>query len=328
MKSLALRRVGRLVSLLAIIFSSPLAADQLDTVRVGVLSFGTVNWELNVIQEHGLDRQHGIDLEVVPLGSKNAVAVALQGDAVDLIVSDWVWVARQVAEGRSYTFYPHSLMAGGVVVRPDAGISTLADLQGKKLGIAGGPVDKNWLLLRALGRQQLGVDLKDSLEPVFAAPPLLNKLMLKGDLDAVLNFWHFKARLEKAGMQTLIEAPTVLSELGISRPIPLLGWVFSREWAQQNPARLEGFLRASRAAKDIMRDSDAEWQRLQPLTKAKDAALLIRLRDAYRQGIPPASDPGWEPVTAQAFDIMAREGGEKLVGKAKTFSAGVYWKRP
>ena len=31
------------------------AAD-LGTVRVGVLKFGTVNWELDVIKQHGLDK--------------------------------------------------------------------------------------------------------------------------------------------------------------------------------------------------------------------------------------------------------------------------------
>ena len=68
-------------------------------LRVGVLKFGTVNWELNVIQHHGYARQEGVELEIVKLASKNATAVALQSGSVDMIVTDWVWVSRQRAEG-------------------------------------------------------------------------------------------------------------------------------------------------------------------------------------------------------------------------------------
>ena len=39
------------------------AAD-LGTMKVGVLKFGTVNWELDVIKAHGLDAKEGFTLEV------------------------------------------------------------------------------------------------------------------------------------------------------------------------------------------------------------------------------------------------------------------------
>jgi len=39
-------------------------AQDLGTVRVGVLEFGTVNWELDVIKHHGLDTERGFTLEV------------------------------------------------------------------------------------------------------------------------------------------------------------------------------------------------------------------------------------------------------------------------
>ena len=68
-------------------------------VRAGVLSYGTVNWELNVVKHHGLDRKEGVELLVTKLGGKNASAVALQGGAVDVIVTDWIWVSRQRAAG-------------------------------------------------------------------------------------------------------------------------------------------------------------------------------------------------------------------------------------
>ena len=119
--------------------SAPVTADSyMPTVRVGVLKFGTVSWELDVIKTHGLDHKNGFDLYIVPLASKNATAVALQGGAVDMIVTDWFWVSRQRDKGYDYTFAPYSVAAGGLLARPDSGIASLDDLQDRKIGIAGG----------------------------------------------------------------------------------------------------------------------------------------------------------------------------------------------
>ena len=109
-------------------------------------------------------------------------------------------MSRQRAEGRPYTFVPYSLTVGGLIVRPDSGIRELADLRGKRLGVAGGPVDKSWLFFRAYGRRVLGEDLGKLVEPSFGGPPLLNELVLRGELPAVLNYWQYGARLKAAGM--------------------------------------------------------------------------------------------------------------------------------
>ena len=307
----------------ALTISSAADAEE-PRVRVGVLEFGTVNWELDVISTHGLAEREGVELEVVGLGSKRATAVALQGGAADIIVTDWIWVSRQRAEGRDYTFVPYSLSVGGLMVRPDAGIAELADLRGKKVGIAGGPVDKSWLLLQAYAKSE-GIDLSESMEPTFGAPPLLNELIQRGDLPAVLNFWHYNARLAAAGMQELVSVLEILPALGIERPIPLLGWVFDRTWADENRGALDGFLRASYAAKHLLLESDAEWERLQPRMKVSDPGTAAALRDAWRAGAPRGFDEADREAAARTFAILAREGGKKLVGSSGTLAPGTFW---
>jgi NitT/TauT family transport system substrate-binding protein len=294
-------------------------------VRVGLLKFGTVNWEMDVIRSHGFAAREGIKLEVRPLASVNAINVALQGDAVDIIVNDWIWVSRQRAVGRDFTFVPYSLAVGSLMVHPDSGVNKLADLRARRVGIAGGPVDKSWLLLQVYARRTLGAELKNLVEPVFAAPPLLNQLMLEGDLSAALNYWHYGARLQAAGMKPLLGVADILPTLGVERPVPLLGWVFNARWAEQNPKAIGGFLRASRAAKQVLADSDAEWKRLQPLIRADDEATLQALRDGYRAGIPNCFGEPEIRAARRVFEIMAREGGEALVGSSGTLSAGTFW---
>ena len=295
-----------------------------DGVRVGVLKFGTVNWELDVIDHHGLDRQNGIELTVQKLASKNATSVALQGGAVDIIVSDWIWVSRQRAANKDYVFVPYSLTVGALMVNPVAGIESLADFNGQKLGIAGGPVDKSWLILQAWSEKQ-GMDIKASVEPTFAAPPLLNKLALRDEIPAVLNFWHYTARLSAAGFKSLVSVNQMLPELGVDGDVPLLGWVFSEKWAQQNPEALLGFLRSSYAAKARLDSSDEEWQRIKPLTKADSDKLLDALKNAYRAGIPRQFGEAERENAARLFAIMAKLGGEKLVGDSMELQQGTFW---
>ena len=318
--SILLRWLAALVALS--VFASAVNAEK---VRVGVLKFGTVNWELDVVETHGFAEKRNVDVQVVPLASKRATAVALQGGAVDIIVSDWIWVSRQRAEGKPYVFVPYSLAVGGLMVRPDANINALGDLESKRVGVAGGPVDKSWLLMRAYARRNIGKDLADLVEPNFAAPPLLNQLMLRGELPAVLNFWHYTARLEAKGMQQLLSVREVLTDLGIESDVPLLGWVFSETWARDNKTALLEFLGASFDAKHKLAKSDEEWARLRPLLKAADQADADALMRAYRAGIPRKFEAVELEAARRVFDILAKEGGAELIGKHPELAQGTFW---
>lgn len=304
--------------------SAALAADR-PVVRVGVLQFGTVSWELETMQRHGLLEREGVDVRVVPLALKDAANVALQGGEVDVIVNDWLWVARMRSEGADFVFVPFSQAVGGIHVRPDAAIAGFADLRGKRLGVAGGALDKSWLLLRAYARRTVGEDAASFLRPQFAAPPLLNELVTRGELPAAMNFWHYGARLAAAGMPEVLGMKEILATLGIGDEMPLVGWVFGERWAQANPAAVAGFLRASTAAKALLRESDAAWEALRPSMRVDDEASFAALREGFRVGIPKGAGEEGERAAARAFAILAAEGGEALVGRARELAPGTFW---
>ena len=302
------------------------AAAEEVTIRDGILQYGTANWELDVMERKGFAAAEGVRLKLVPLALKDAANIAIQGGAVDVIVTDWIWVARQRAEGRDYTFAAYSRAVGGVMVRPDAGARSIADLRGKRLGVGGGPLDKSWLLLRAYARKTQGEDAATLFKPDFAAPPLLNALMLKGEIPAALTAWNFAARLRAAGMKEILNLDEMLKGLGVEGELPMLGWVFSEAWAERNRPAVEGFLRASDKAKKLMRESDAVWDELQPLTKAEDAATRAALRDGFRAGIPDADSRNNEAVARKVLKILSEEGGTALVGTASSLPAGTFWR--
>jgi NitT/TauT family transport system substrate-binding protein len=307
------------------VFSTTACAEDLESLRVGVLQYGTVAWEIDVVEHHQLAEREDVELHVVPLSSTNALNVALQSGDVDMVVGDWIWVSRQRAAHRDFTAVPYSTAVGALLVQEDAGIHSLQDLSGKRVGVAGGPVDKSWLLMRAYAQQTLNEDLADIVQPTYAAPPLLNELALKGDIPAVINYWQYAARLQAAGMKSLIDVNQILPKLGIHESVPLLVWIFDRRWAEQNRDLVNGFLRATYAAKEILAKSEAEWERIRPLTQAENNATLRLLRDAYREGIPQRFGEAEIEAAAQVFEIMAREGGSELIGPSTELSPGTFW---
>jgi NitT/TauT family transport system substrate-binding protein len=303
----AARRVGAAFALaamaIAMLAGLPARAADLPVVRVGVLKFGTVSWELDVLRRHGLDRAHGIKVEPLELAGKDGAAVALQGGAVDVILTDWLWVARRRALGGDFTFVPHSHATGGVMVRKGGDIKSIADLKGRKIGIGGGPVDKSWLVLRAYARKTAGIDLAREAQPVFAAPPLLNETLKRGDVPAAINFWQYNARLPEGEFVELVRVEDMLPALGLSPRTPLLGWVFSERWAASHGAAIEGFLAAAQAARDLLASSPEEWQKIAPLARVDDPKVLARLRQAYRRGI--AQGEPAAAVADQAQKLLA-----------------------
>lgn len=313
-----------IISILLIGLISAVQADP-TPVRVGVLKFGTVNWELDVIQTRQLDRQYGIQLEVVPLGSKNATHVALQGGAVDVIVSDWLWVARQRGAGRDYHFAPYSNATGGLWLHPDNPAKTLADLRGQKIGVAGGALDKTWLLLRAYSLKNQGEDLAGWVQPQFGAPPLLNALSLRGELDGAINFWHYAARLKAAGFKPLVTLPQMLTTFDIQGDMPLIGWVFKSDWAHKQADAVQGLLKASQAARQRLLSDATEWQRLRPHMQAEDDSVFNALIQGFRDGIPNCFGAQQIQTAQQLFGLLSELGGNALTGGITELDRKVFW---
>ncbi|WP_099867515.1 ABC transporter substrate-binding protein [Pararhizobium haloflavum] len=320
-----MRHLLAAIVMMGAVLCAPASAQDAATIRIGVLQYGTVNWELDVIERHGLDEANGFDLQTLDLASNQATTVALQAGEVDMIVSDWLWVSRQRGRGEPYTFAPFSSSVGAIMVPPDSDISDLGDLAGKTIAVAGGPLDKGWLLLRALAERDHGVDLTRDAEPVFGAPPLLTEMARNGEVDAVLNYWHYGARLEAEGFRRLIGANDAAMALGAKGPISAIGWTFSEEWANDNSALVKRFFEASNAAKRILATSDEEWETLRPLTGAADHATLHALRDRFREGIPARPLSEEREDTETIYALLARIGGEELVGPATTMADGTFW---
>jgi ABC-type nitrate/sulfonate/bicarbonate transport system substrate-binding protein len=189
-------------------------------------------------------------------------------------------------------------------------IQTLADLKGRKLAVAGGPIDKSWLLLLAWLRKS-GIDLKSEAEIAYGAPPLLAAKTLGGEMDATLNYWNFCAALEAKGFRRVAGIEDLLPKLGAKGRTAMLGYVFDEKWANANQDRIARFIAMTRAAKEILSTSDAEWEKIAPLTGAPDAATLRAYRDRYREGIPRRPVVDEEADARILYRVLAEIGGTR-----------------
>jgi NitT/TauT family transport system substrate-binding protein len=296
-----------------------------EELTVGTIATGTVKWELDTITHYGFDTANGFDLKTLELAGNPATQVALAGGEVDAIVSDWLWVAQQRAEGKLYVFIPFSTAVGAVLVPADSPAQTLADLKGKKIGIAGGPVDKSWLILRAYAKQLNGQDLVAETEQVFGAPPMIYQAGLSGEIDGAINFWHFNAKMKAAGMRELVTVADASTALGLDPDTPLLGYVVTEDLATAKPELVAALKKASRDAKALLLTDQAAWDRLRPIMNAENDAEFTALRDGWRAGVP-ADAPVDEANAAKVFALMATLGGEELLGKVTTLPEGVFYK--
>src|SRR5215467_9412472 len=307
---------------LALIAAPATAADP---VRIAAQKTGTLAWELAVIRAQNLDRQAGLNVIVTELATPEAGKIALRGGSADVIVSDWLWVSRERALGSKLVFYPYSSAVGAVMAASAAPIRTPADLKGRSLAVAGGPLDKSWLLLQAALKQD-GVDLKQQASIAYGAPALLAAKTLRGEFDATLNYWNICAELEAKGLRRVAGIEDILPKLGARGASAMLGYVFDERWATQNRDAVERFIALTRKAKDALAASDTEWQRVAPLAGVADAAALKILRDRYRAGIPRRPIAEEEADARVLYRVLARLGGAELVGPAPELAAGTFYR--
>ncbi|MDA8048724.1 MAG: ABC transporter substrate-binding protein [Rhodospirillales bacterium] len=303
-------------------------AEPLPPVRLGVLAFGTVQWVASIIRSHGLDRAHGFTLVTRKLANNDGGKVALLAGAVDIIVSDWLFVGAERAHGFKLRFAPFSSASGALMLGRHTGIRTYKDLAHRRLGVAGGPFDKSWAIVRAAALRQSGIDLSRAADIVYAAPPLLSAKLEQGGLDAALTYWNFAAALEVAGLHPLVSVSAAAKALGLPAHPPLIGYVFKESWAEQQAPAIRGFLAASAAAEALLARSDAAWSEIRPLMHADDDRLFVLLRKRFRAGIVHVAPAVEERAAERLFAILHAEGGAAATGGLASLPPGVFWPAP
>jgi len=261
-------------------------ASDLPVLSISVLQFGTAHWELDHILHRGLDRENGYRLELKPVANLPASRLAVTSGSVNGAVADLLWAQSRFQAGTPYLYIPFSSQIGDIVVADGSTIRSVADLAGKRIGVAGGPDSKGWILLKKVAEQQ-GINLQESAEVQFAAPPLLSQALKRGQVDVIVTYWHFAARLRgEGGWRSAFAMADLLTELDLDRNLPVLGYVFPESWARDNGPLIDRFAASLQQAKAELAESKSHWQRLRPLMGDPDDNVFAALREGFVAGTP------------------------------------------
>ncbi|MCG6658192.1 ABC transporter substrate-binding protein [Halomonas campisalis] len=275
-----------LVVLSWLLAASPVFAGQLPLLKLSVLQFGTAHWELDHLRRMGLDRQSGFELDVRLVANLPASRIAVSSGEVHGAVVDLTWSQARYASGDPYLYLPYSAQMGNVLASTDVRIDSIADLRGKRIGVAGGPDSKGWIFLDGVAKRH-GIDLSRDATIQYAAPPLLNQALRRGQVDVLVTFWHFAAELTAARQAyTALDMQELLQELGLEAGLPILGYVFREAWAQAHEDLVANFASALAKAKQQLAEEPRHWQAIRPLMRAMDDDHFLALRQGFVEGIP------------------------------------------
>ena len=299
-------------------------AEAADRLRIAIQKTGTASWEIELIKARGLDKAANLDLETTELASTEAGKIALEGGAVDMIIGDWLWAARERALGDKLLFTPFSSALGAVMAPKDSPVHTVADLAGRSIGVAGGPLDKSWLMLRAAALGE-GHDLTRDARPSYGAPPLIAEKFAQGETDTALEFWNFAADLEGRGFRRAIEMADVEKTLGATGPVAMTGYVFSESFAASHKDALKRFFAATSEARKILREDPGAWAPIKARLRLKDDAALAVYRERYLEGVPKRTIAEEAADASILYRRLAAVGGRQLVGEAKALDTRLFY---
>jgi NitT/TauT family transport system substrate-binding protein len=300
------------------------ASQTTKPLRLASVKFGSLSWLIETVKAEGLDKKHGLNVSVVEIATNQASAVSLYGGNADMVVSDWTWALRQRGMGEALKFSPFSSALGSIMVPEGSSIKTLADLKGKKLGVAGSSLDKSWILLRAYSSKVLGTDISTLAETQFGAAPLLTEQVRDGKLDAVLNFWTFAARLKGSGFRPILTMSDVMKELSIDPQPALVGFVWKEGAEIEKNGTVAAWLKASSEANAILEKSDDAWLRLRPRMNAANDAEFEALKAGYRSGIPGPWRDAEMKSAEKIMGILVEGGDNELVGNGTRFDTKLF----
>ena len=64
--------------------------------------------------------------------------------------------------------------------------------------------------MRAYSMKVLNFDISKNVDAAYAAPPLINAMVTRKELDGALNYWNYTARLKALGLKKIND--TIIKE--------------------------------------------------------------------------------------------------------------------
>lgn len=187
------------VLLLATLFlSAAIPALALDRVRVGhIVDIDSI--PLLVMVQQGIDKKHGLEVELKGFPGSSPAHTALRGGALDSIANMGTNAAALLnAEGGDVKIVRgYSLATLKVAVKKDSPLKTLADLRGQKIAVTS--LAGSSYIMTAMVLKARGIDPKRDLEVATVPSASLVAALDKGQVAAATVWEPFATKAVKDG---------------------------------------------------------------------------------------------------------------------------------
>ena len=188
-----------------------LTAERVD--RTFKIAYLTLGWAgIEAIDVLRLLEERGWDIEWTRVGPISGLVSAFGSGQVDIIDMSAVIAAQMYEQGVQLRIFGAGVGSlGNIVVQENAGIASVPDLKGRKLGaIAGATATQD---INASVRTVYEFDLFEDMELVQAtAPPDLANLIRRGDVEAAVLWEPITTQIVQSGAATVLATQQELWE--------------------------------------------------------------------------------------------------------------------
>jgi taurine transport system substrate-binding protein len=201
-----------------------------------------------------VEKATGYKITYRKLGSGADVIRALASGSIQLGEAGSSPIAAGLSQGVDLSLFwilDNINDAEALVARNGSGVSKLADLKGKTLGV---PYVSTSHFHALVALQQAGVD-PSTVKIVNLRPPEVAAAWERGNIDATYIWDPVLAKAKQSG-RVIITSGEVAKESGKAT---FDGFVASRKFAQDNPAFLNGLVKVLADTDAQYRDHKADW---------------------------------------------------------------------
>lgn len=232
------------------------------TVSLGI-NPGTQKLVTDVIKEQGFDKDHNLNIEVKSFQNPPAAAQAVTQKAVDFGYGGLTTMAVARDKGADMVFFGPFITTpkDGLFVKKDSPITSLDQLEGKKIGSFSGTSSATTAILNAIAAETYGIpNLNEQADIVVAPDPALFGLLDKGEIDAALVVDSSTVKADLTGQyRKILDLNDSYQEAFGQNPI-FVGLVTTDEFASSNCGAVKAYSLAQQDAIAYILSHDDVWE--------------------------------------------------------------------
>jgi NitT/TauT family transport system substrate-binding protein len=221
---------------------------------------GTQSWPVYVMTHYGLDKKHGITLQIIPAAAiPMAISTFVSGGA-DVNLFQWPDLARVRQAGNDAIAVGPVLKLGAdyILVPTNSTLKTVGDLKGKSLGVTT-MTSVEWLVMQAVGVKIYHFDADKESDVHEAAVSLLGPMLEQGQVDAAHMFNNLTpAVLQNGKTKIMTKMDALVAQLGLP-DTPFTLWGVKKAYAAEHASNVKAFLATYRDALVMMNTQDEPW---------------------------------------------------------------------